>query len=208
MRSTSFAVLIAFVAVLAGRAAQGVSAPLANDRYGHMHMKYERTWLGVDVANVDVWFDETTRDGLREIAAGQRYSDQIAERIARKALQARDVYVQVEFLRRAPLGEFLDAARKNLERARDTGYISQDTFASAWTGTRNDFARFAKRGFKKGDRLLYRASPGSLRTTVMAGDRILLDVTTPGEGARRAMIASYYAPRTDFRKGLIEDMFH
>jgi hypothetical protein len=173
-----------------------------------MHTKYERTWFGVDVANIDVWVDATTRDRFRELAADQRYSDPLAERIARTALEADDVSVQVQLLRNAGLGEFLDAARKNLERARNAGYISPSTFASAWAGVQRDFAKLADRGFKKGDRLLYRARPGSLQTTVMSGDRVLLDVTSRDEGARRAMIASYFAPHSDFRKGLITDLFH
>jgi len=204
MRSITVSVLVAVLALFAAR---GETAPPANDRYGHMHMKYERTWFGVDVAKVDVWVDATTRDRFRELAAGQRYSEQVAERIARTALQAERVDVQVEFLRRASHGEFLDAARGNLAHARDAGYISQDTFATAWRGVQNDFAALAKRGFKSGDRLLYRAPPGSLQTIVMSGNRVLLDVRSSDAGSRRAMIASYFAPRTDFRKGLIKDLF-
>jgi len=197
------ALLVAFLAVSAVR---GDAAPVANDRYGHMHMKFERTWFGIDVANVDVSVDEATRDRFREIAAGQRYSEPVAERIARTAMQAENVDVQVVFLRRASLGEFLDAARKNLAHARDAGYISQDTFASAWRGVQSDFSGLAKRGFKSGDRLVYRARPGSLQTTVMSSDGVLLDLTSRDAGARRAMIASYFAPGSDFRKGLIKDL--
>ena len=175
--------------------------------FGHMHMKYERTFLGVDVANVDVWVDDATRDRLRQLAENQRYSDELAERVAQTALSANDMTVQVQFLRNADLEEFLDAAHKNLERARNAGYISPNTFASAWGGVQRDFAGLANRGFKKGDVLLYRAPAGSLETVVKSKDRVLLDVTSKDEGARRAMIASYFAPRSDFRKGLITDLF-
>jgi hypothetical protein len=202
MRSTPIAVLLA-----AMLAASAEGAPPATDRYGHMHMKYERTFLGVDVANVDVTFDQATREKFAALAAGQTYSDQLAERMARTALEAQAVSVQVQFLRNASLKEFLDAAHKNLERARDAGYISPTTFATSWANVQRDFAALGNRGFKKGDRLIYRATPGSLRTTVVAGDRVLLDVTSPGEDPRRAMIASYYAPRTDFRAGLIKNVF-
>lgn len=195
------------VAVLAGCPARADAAPPAKDRYGHMHMKYERTVFGVDVANVDVSVDDATRDRFRQLAAGQRYSDEVAERIARAALEASDVNVQVQLLRRAPLREFLDAARENLDDARKAGYISQDTFDKAWANVQKEFAPLAERGFQKGDRIVYRARPGSLQTTVMAGDRVLREVTTNDESARRAMIASYFAPGSDFRKGLISDLF-
>ena len=204
MSSKLVSLLVAWVAVFA---AHSDAAPLANDRYGHMHTKYEKTILGVDVANVDVWFDEATRDRIRIERLVQRYSDQVAERIARAALEAGDVNVQVQLLRRAPFKQFLDAVHDNLEHARDAGYISQSTFATAWANVQRDFAPLADRGFKKGDRLVYRARPGALQTTVTSGDRVLLDVTTPDENARRSMIASYFAPGSDFRKGLIKDVF-
>lgn len=181
--------------------------PEAADRYGHMHMKYERTFLGIDVANVDVTFDAAAREQFAALASGQPYSDQLAERMARTALEAQSVTVTVQFLRNASLREFLDAAYKNLEHAKDAGYITESTFTMAWGDVRRDFAVLASRGLKKGDRVIYRATPSSLRTTVMVGDRPLLDVTSPGDGPRRAMLASYFAPRTDFRTKLIKNVF-
>jgi hypothetical protein len=199
--------LVLVVALFSASAARARTAPTADNRYGHMHMKYEKTWLGVDVANVDVTFDGATRDRIRELAAGQSYSDAVAEHIARAALDANNVNVQVRLLRNAPLIQFLDAAHKNLEHARDAGYISQDTFAIAWGNVQRSFAPLADRGFKKGDLITYQAGPGSLQTTAVAGDHTLLDVSTQDEGARRAMIASYFAPKSDFRTKLIKDVF-
>lgn len=204
MRSLSIAAFVASLAVLGVR---GDTAPLAEGRYAHMHMKYERTWFGIDVAQVDVWFNQATRDRFRDIATGQRYSEPVAEQIARTAMEAEDVVVQVEFLRDIRLGEFLDAARKNLGRARDAGYISKDTFSSSWRGVQTDFAGLSKRGLKDGDRLIYRAHADSLQTTVVSGKQVLVDVVSRDLDARRSMIASYFAPRTDFRKGLIKSLF-
>lgn len=204
MRSVSVAVVVLSLAV---SAVHGDAAPVVNDRYAHMHMKLEKTWFDIDVVNVDIWFDATTGNRFRALVAGERYSDPLAERIARTALEASSVEVQVAFLRKASLREFLEAAHDNLVRARTAGYISNETFATAWRGVQHDFARLRRRGFEKGDRLIYRAYPGSLQTIVMSRDRVLLDVTTRDPGARRSMIASYFAPRSDFRKGLIKDLF-
>ena len=56
------------------------------------------------------------------------------------------------------------------------------------------------------DRLVYHARPDSLETTVTSGNQVLLEVTSPDPGARRAMLASYFAPKSDFRKGLIKSV--
>ncbi|MGE5186908.1 MAG: hypothetical protein ACM31C_32880 [Acidobacteriota bacterium] len=204
MRSLSVATLVASLAVLGVRAD---TAPAANDYYGHMHMLFEKTWFGFDVARIDVRFDPVTAERFRVLAAGQHYSDQLAEQIARTALGAQDVHVQVEFLRNVSIGEFIDAARDNLRHARDAGYISTPVFETALQGAKTDFAPLAKRGLKEHDVLVYRARPDSLQTTVMSGSRVLLDVTSTNLGSRRAMIASYFAPKSDFRKGLIKSLF-
>jgi hypothetical protein len=177
------------------------------DRYGHMHMMLEKTWFKVDAAKVDVWFGPETRDLLQQIAAGQRYSDERAEQIARTVMKSPDVTVQIEMVRNASLGEFLDAAKGNLEHARDAGYITADNFTVAWQSVQKDFAPLAKRGLKKGDRLVYRARDDKLQTTITADDKVLLDLSSDDPHARTSMLASYFAPKTDFRDKLIKSLF-
>lgn len=195
--------IVVSVAVLGLR---GDAAPRERD-YGHMHMLFEKTFLGFDVARVDVWVDTGTRDRVRNLAAGQGYSDGAAERIARTMLDAQDVHVQIDFLRDISIDDFFEAAHDNLARARKSGYISPAVFETAWRGTQTDFGGLRQRGLEQGDRLVYRATAGALQTVVTHGNRVLLDVTSRDLGSRRAMIASYFAPKTDFRKGLIKSLF-
>ena len=200
--------IVAVIPLLMTCAVQAEPADSEGDRYGHMHMLLEKTWFGIDVANVDVWVRGPTRDALRRLASGQRYSDDLAERIARTAVQAPEASVQVELLRDASLERFLDTVRDNLVHARDAGYISGETFSSAWQGVRTDFGTLQARGLRKGDRIIYRAGDGALQTVVVAADdRVLLDATTREPAARTAMLAGYFAPKTDCRKGLIKSLF-
>jgi hypothetical protein len=177
------------------------------DRYGHMHMVLERTFLKIDAARVNVWFGAATGDALQKLAAGQRYSDDLADRVARVAMQAPDVTVQVELLRNASLGEFLDAAHDNLGHARDAHYLTPDEYTNAWQSVKRDFEPLAKRGLRKGDRVIYRGRGDSLQTQVLEGDRVILDVSSDDPHARAAMIVSYFAPKTDFRDKLIKSLF-
>ena len=205
MRSRSIAAAV--VPLLMSLAVHAEPTRSDPDRYGHMHMVLEKTWFKVDAARVDVWFGPETRDLLQQIAAGQAYSDERAEQVAKTAMQAQDVTVQVEMLRNASLGEFLDSAKGNLEHARDARYITPDTFAASWQNVQKDFAPLAKRGLKKGDRMVYRARGDTLQTTVTADDKVLLDLSSDDPHARPAMIASYFAPKTDFRDKLIKSLF-
>lgn len=198
--------LVMMFAVAGGPGAQAEA--LAPGHYAHMNMKLEKTWLGVDVANVDLWFDADTRDKFTAIAAGQKYSDEIAERIARAAVDADDVSVQLRFLRNVSLGKFLDSVHKSLKNARDAGYITADNYEGSWERVRNGFQPLAKRGFRKGDLLLYRAHAGTLRTRIVADGRPLIDITINDDGARKAMLGSYFAPGSDFRGPLIRDLWN
>lgn len=190
------------------RTAPRASEAVRMEGDGDLHMKLEKTWLGVDVVEVDVWFDGQTREDLRRLASGQPYSDRLADRIAREALTADLAYVRIEFLRDVSLREFLDSVRQNLTRARDAGLITAAIYDDSWRRVREAFGRLAKRGFQDGDRLEYRARSGALRTTlVSSGGRVVLDVTAETDTARRALLAGYFAPGGDFRKPLIRSLF-
>jgi hypothetical protein len=192
---------------LAGAQASG-DETLASGPYSRMGMKYEKTFLGVDVAQVDVQFDDRTQAQLRRLAEGHEYSDELGAKIAQVALGADNVLVQLRFLRNVSFSDYLDGARRNLTRARDAGLISERGFAGSWQRVNESFGRFKERGFKKGDRIYYRAHPGSLRTTVVASSgEVLLDVTVDDPEARLSMLGGYFAPGSDFRKPLVRSLF-
>jgi len=181
---------------------------LATGPFARMGMKYEKTFLGVDVARIDVQFDERTQEQFRALAQGREYSDALGAKLAQVALGADNVLVQLRFLRNVSLGDYLDGARRNLTRARDAGLISERGFAGSWQRVNEAFGRFEDRGFKEGDRILYRARPGSLRTTVVAETgEVLLDVSVDDPEARASMLGGYFAPGSDFRKPLVRSLF-
>lgn len=205
-----FPILAAVVmgTVVLARAAPPAPEAPGTDRDGHMSMKLEKTWFGVDVAEVDVWFDGKTRDQLRRLASGKRYSRPLADRIAREAMSADLVVIRLEFLRDVSLDQFLESIRKNLTRARDARLITQAIYDEALQRVRGAFGKFAERGFKDGDVLEYRARAGAVHTTMVSeGGATLLDDTTESEEARRALLAGYFAPRGEFREPLIKSLW-
>ena len=92
---------------------------LASGPFARMSMLYEKTFLGIDVARIDVQFDQRTQEQLRQLAQGESYSNELGAKLARVALDAQEVLVQLRFLRNVSLSDFLDGARRNLTRARD-----------------------------------------------------------------------------------------
>lgn len=172
-----------------------------------MQMTLEKTFLGIDVATVEIWFGGEARQRLQRLAAGRGYSDDLANRLAATAVAADDAVVRLEFKRDVSLSRFLDGVRDNLERAERSGLIDGAALQQGWNRVNRAFKPFARRGFRDGDQIVYRARPSSLRTTVASADgRVLLDTRVDDPTARRNMLAGYFAPGSDFREPLIRSL--
>ena len=64
-----------------------------------------------------------------------------------------------------------------------------------------------ERGYERGDRLLYRVRADSVRIVVSEKGKIYVDTTDVGKDAPRIVMASYFAPRSDFREPLLRSLF-
>lgn len=184
------------------------TSALAKSRYGQMQALVEKTFLQVNVASMKIRFDDETARSLERLARGQEYSDERADRIARAAVKAQNAYANLRFERDVSLDRFLKAVRHNLQRARKAGMITEENYHTVSRGLPKWFGFLKERGIKKGDRFLYRARPGGLRTVMVdSTGKELLDQTDAGADPRVAMLAGYLAPGSDFRKPLIESLF-
>lgn len=176
--------------------------------YSHMHMLLEKSFLGFDVALVDVWVGPETRDRLRSLAQGRSYSKELADRIASEMIDSKNALVQLEYKRDVSLSQFLDGARRSQQRAVDAGILDAGAVSRSQARIQQAFGDLKDRGFRTGDRLIYRATGSSLRTMVIASNgKVLVDRKTTEPEARRAMLAGYFAPGTDFREPLIKSLF-
>lgn len=210
----SFAAALGLTAVLsspalmAGSALPSLDAPdLAQGPYSSMHMLLQKTVLKIDVATVDVRVDRATQAHFAELARGQQYSYPLDAQLAAAAMAAPRAVVQMQFVRDVPLNRWLGVVRDNLELAREAGLISRDIEQRVSNGIPQWFAPLQERGYQKGDKLIYAVSPDSLRTVVVsAGGQVLLDLSEREAGARRVVMPSYFAPKSDTRELLIRSL--
>lgn len=180
---------------------------LATGAFSRMHMLYERTIFNVDVLTVDMQFDEPSQRAFRDAAAGRGYSDELAERVATIAVHATNVFLAVEFQRDVALDRWVAGVRENLRMARQWGVIDEEVYRHVSEQLPRWFRSISDRGFREGDRILYRAYPDRLRTVLRGVDgRTLLDQTDRGAGPRRALLGGYFAPGSDFREPLVRSL--
>ena len=184
------------------------SPDLARGPFASMHMLLQKTILSINVATIEVRVDKPTQTHLAGIASGQQYSEALAQQLANVAIAAERSVVQMHFKRDIGLNRWIGVVRENLEQARKAGLISADLERQVGQGLPQWFAALKDRGYEKNDRLVYAVEPDSLRTVVVsAGGQVLVDRTDREPGARRVVMASYFAYGSEFREPLLRSLF-
>jgi hypothetical protein len=171
------------------------------------HMLFQKTILHVNVANVDVRFGKTTQAQLAQIIHGQAFSTGLETQLAPIVIGADRAVVQMQFLRDIPLNRWIGVVRDNLEQARSAGLISREIEQLVGGRLPQLFSALDKRGYEKGDRIVYSVTPEGLRTAVFsAGGQVLVDIQDRDPRVRKVVLASYFAPKSDFREPLLKSL--
>ena len=193
---------------LAGNALPSLDAgDLAQGPYASMHMLLQKTLLRINVATIDVRFDKPTQSRFAELARGKPFSGGLEQQLAQVAIGAPRAVVQMQFKRDVSLDRWMGVVRDNLEQARAAGLISRELEQRVSQGLPQWFAALRDRGYKQWDRLIYSVSPDALRTVVVStAGQVLIDMTDRDQGARRVVLASYFAPKSDFREPLLKSL--
>jgi hypothetical protein len=180
---------------------------LAQGPYAYMHMLLQKTILRINVATIEVRVDKAAQGRLAGLLRGQAYSDGLAAQLANVAIGAEHAVVQMKFKRDVSLDRWMGVVRENLEQARKAGLIPADLERRVSQGLPQWFDALKQRGYEKGDRLIYAVGPDSLRTVVVSpGGQVFVDRMEREQGTRRVVMASYFAPGSDFRDPLLRSL--
>ena len=184
------------------------SSDLAQGPYAYMHMLLQKTFLKVNVATIEVRVDKPTQTHLSGLATGQPYSEGLADQLAHAAIGAERAVVQMKFKRDVSLDRWIGVVRENLEQARKAGLIDSGIEQKVGQGLAQSFSALKSRGYEKSDRLIYAVAPGSLHTAVVSeSGQVLIDRVDQDPGARKAVMACYFAKGSDFRESLLRSLW-
>jgi hypothetical protein len=194
---------------LAAAAVPSFESPeLARGAFSSMRMLLEKTFLKIDVATIDVRVGKRTQAELARLSAGRQYSKALEPELAKAALQADSALIQLAFLRDVPLDRWIDGVRDSLASAARAGWIDAALQRRVSDGLPVWFKALEADGFHEGDRVLYEIRPGMLRTVaVTRAGKVLVDRLDKGDSIPRVVLASYFAPGTDYRSLLLESLF-
>jgi hypothetical protein len=179
---------------------------LASGPFSKMHMLLEKTILKVDVVTIDVRVDGKAQGEFTKIAQGKKIEGDVEEQLAKAALAIDNAVVQMKFERDVSLSQWIDQVSGSLDKAVSAGYITSGRKSQVMNGLPNWFAPVKDRGFKEGDKVLYRVQNGGVRTVLVQADgQTTVDQNDNGADAARVLFAGYFAPDADLR-GLLRTL--
>jgi hypothetical protein len=173
-----------------------------------MEMLLQKTIFNVDVFTLRVRFDAETATRLEALATGHQHDSEIEDSIANVAIQVKSAWAVIEYLRDVELHQYLDGVMKNMRRAVDAGLISGDAYDMICSELPVLYAPLDERKILRGDRIYFRIRGDTVWTFYQgrAGDT-LLDHSEIGPERRLAVMGGYFAPKSSFRRQLIESLF-
>lgn len=184
------------------------TATLAEGPYARMEMLLERTIFRVNVLTLTVRLGPDDAARIRALATGRARSPAIEDSIARTAARSTNAFARIEFRRTISLGQFVGAVRSNLRKAVADDYLSETDGRRIGDALPRWFSFLEERKIHAGDRILYRIRGDTLRTVFLSADGdVLLDQTDVGPERRLAVLGSYFAEGSDFRRGLLRSLF-
>lgn len=200
-------VLLAASAALAGDVPSLSEAGLATGPFSSMHMMLEKTILKVDVATIDVKVSPATQEKFKQILGPKGYSPAVEGELAKTAMDSERAVIQLKFVRDVTLNQWIDGVKESLEAAEKSGLMTAAVRKQVSEGLPVWFKPVEARGYKTGDRVLYRIEAGQIRTVAVTREgQVLVDRVDQGADKRRIVLTSYFAPGTDYRQLLLQSL--
>lgn len=167
-----------------------------------------KTLLKIEVARVQIRVDESTQRRLAELTSGREQSDTLAEGVVTAVMKTQYAVITSELRHDVPFDRYSESAYDDLRSARDSGLISADAYWSLARLLPEWMRMLEGRGARKGDRFMCRMQPGSMRVVYRTPEGVTLaDRTIANTDLGRAVLASYLAPGSSFRKELVRSLF-
>jgi hypothetical protein len=168
----------------------------------------EATILKIDVARLFLRVDQET---ARQVAAivstdGRTRESELA--VSNRLMSTGDAYARLTFLLDISAQQFQETTEKTLRDLGLAGYLKQDEVDQLVQSSRRDLTFLGDSGITKGDYIEQMLSADSVTTTFAnsSGERRFQSIRI-GREHRIAMLGSYFAETSDFRAGLLDQVF-
>jgi hypothetical protein len=208
MRVCLVAAMLCLTAAVAGATLEELTRGLGRVDHAAMRMRFEVTFMKIDVADIEVLLTPATAEGLSRIVATAGISkDEKIGRIAERVLTTDTLSVRMTYLRNGDFDRFEKGVRSSLDAALESGSISEEERDAVWANLSGEFGPLENRGVLKGEHLLYRVDGDRLLMVASTSDEDrLLRIERTGQEFARWIKGGYFGEESRFRKKLIESL--
>jgi hypothetical protein len=175
-------------------------------RYGTLQMLLEKTFLQVDVLELEIRVDPETAAQVEDgMAVNGENADE--EAILSALIAAPRVWARLTFKRDIGVDRLIREIRNSMRKAVQAGLLDPAGYDTISASLPEWYASLRERGVRNGDGQYYRIRGDTLRTTFVGRDgEQFIDETATSPVNRRALLTSWFAPGSDFRDKLLASL--
>lgn len=168
----------------------------------------EKTFLKVDAVRLELNILNGTPARVTELIDGSTRDDALEDSVAAVYLSADGAELRMTFLVSFGLERFLDGNRDTLNGLAEAGILSGDDAERLYLENRQRFAVLAESGIQEGDRLEHELRGDTITTRFTDVSGVTqIDEIRVGPERRAALLGSFFGPESDFRDGLLDQVF-
>jgi len=172
-----------------------------------LHYLYEASIFKINAMRLQVRVDPAAASAVETLVRGSKRSSRLEQDVARLYQAASDATFDMEFLVGVSGGTFVSNTVNAIRELGRDGTLSEaeaDRF-SREARDRFDFLHAVR--VRPGDRLQYLVVADTVTTTYRRGEAVLKVDRQVDARARDVILATYFAPSSDFRRGLLDQVF-
>lgn len=187
---------------------RALAEALGEGPFSEMNMLLERTIFRVDVLKVKLHFGVDTQKELRNLAQGQKPSEELANKIVDTIYKTPRTTVRVQFLWEISYEQYMDEVRKSLQCSLKSGVLNQTQHNDVVNRLDQWYGRLRERGLKEGDQLVYTLEKDTIQTTFLPKDKdpVINPVVKDARVYILSILSGYLASCSEFRKPLIKSL--
>jgi hypothetical protein len=168
----------------------------------------EKTFLKVDAVRLELNILNGTPARVTELIDGSTRDAALEDSVAEVYLSADGAELRMTFLVSFGLERFLDGNRDTLNGLAEAGIISGDDAERLYLENRQRFAVLAESGIQEGDRLEHELRGDTITTRFTDVSGVTqIDEIRVGPERRAALLGSFFGRESDFRDGLLDQVF-
>ena len=168
---------------------------------------YEASLFQIDAMRLLVRVDAATGEAVEALIRSATRTSGLEEMVARRYREASEATIDMEFLVGVSGGTFIANTVKAIRELGGDGSVTAAQADSAARETAERFAFLEATRVQEGDRLRYHLQGDTLTTTFWREGAILGTSREVGARIVRVVLATYFAPSSNFRKGLLDSAF-